>query len=395
MPIELRIGQSVDRYRILRVLGRGGGGSVYLAEGAPGEEKVALKVMHDHDLAGVARKRFEREAEFVMKLRHPHIVRLVDFGYTREHGLPYICFAHLEGLTVKEALRRDGPFTLSRIVRVTEQTLDALEEAHRHGVIHRDIKPANIFLEERAGNESVQVLDFGLAKALEGELLETTGLTRTGYRLGTPRYMSPEMARGAAVVEASDLYSLGLVVAEMISGEPVVTDDLHVAIMLEHAKDEPLPLSPAVTGSPLAPIVRHALAKRVDRRYRGAVEMRAALREVARRPSPLPLAEEPDAPTIQMSRPPADISIGSLDTAKIRRPRPPRHEEAPPAARNPAMPDETRTVEIEGDAPTHAWRRPAAPIRLEPPPELALWVAVAVGVLLAVVAFVLVVALVV
>lgn len=393
---ELRIGQRVDRYRIERVLGRGGGGSVYLAESDTGED-VALKVMHEHDLAGVARKRFEREADFVKKLQHPNIVRLLDFGYTRDTRLPYICFSYLEGLTVKEALRRDGPFSLRRIIRITREALDALEAAHDMGIIHRDIKPTNVFLERRAGEEVVQILDFGLAKALEGERLETTGLTRTGYRLGTPRYMSPEMARGEAVVEASDIYSLGLVLAEMITGHPVITDDMHVAIMLEHASDKPLQLAPEVHASPLSAIVRHAVAKHVGQRYRDAVEMRAALAELELPPEPVvedPLPEEPDAPTIQLARPAALVSMGEAPTKQMPRPEPVIQDDAPTVVQGIPMPaEEASTMEIAGDAPTHAWRRPPPAVKLETPPELSLWVAITVGVLLAVMAFVLLVAL--
>lgn len=394
---ELRIGQYVDRYRIERVLGRGGGGSVYLAESNTGED-VALKVMHEHDLTGIARKRFEREADFVKKLQHPNIVRLLDFGYTRESGLPYICFSYLEGLTVKEALRLEGPFTLRRILKVTHEALNALEAAHQMGIIHRDIKPANVFLERRGNEEVVQVLDFGLAKALEGERLETTGLTRTGYRLGTPRYMSPEMARGEAVVEASDIYSLGLVLAEMITGRPVITEDMHVAIMLEHASDRPLPLAPEISASPLAAIVRHALAKHVDQRYRDAVEMRAALNEIEPPPEPLPPPPpEPDAPTIQMTRPPvvSDASMGEALTKKMSRPAPLVQDDAPTVVQGIRIPEEPSTMEISADAPTHAWRAPPPPLKLETPPELSLWVAITVGVLLAVMAFILGVALIV
>jgi len=392
---ELRIGQCLDRYRIERVLGRGGGGSVYLAEADTGEE-VALKVMHEHDLTGIARKRFEREADFVKSLQHPNIVRLLDFGYTRDSGLPYICFSYLEGLTVKEALRVEGPFSTRRIIRVTLEALDALEAAHAMGIIHRDIKPANVFLERRGAAEVVQILDFGLAKALEGERLETTGLTRTGYRLGTPRYMSPEMARGEPVVESSDIYSLGLVVAEMITGHPVITEDMHVAIMLEHASDEPLSLPAAIASSPLAAIVRHSLAKHADQRYRDAVEMRAALREIElpREPIRSPIVEEPEDPTVQLPRP-EDVSIGSALTTEMPKPSALRDDSPTVVKAVPMRPsEEYSTMEIS-DAPTHAWRRPKAPVRLETPPELSLWVAIAVGVLLAVMTFILGVALIV
>jgi serine/threonine protein kinase len=155
--------------------------------------------------------------------------------------------------------------------------LSALEKAHALGIAHRDIKPANIFLVPTAFGDKVQVLDFGLAKMV------TTGgaeVTRSGALVGTPRYMAPEQVRGEQVSEVADIYSMGLVLAEMLSGTPVVSATKEIDIYMAHGSDEPLDLPEVVVRSPVAPIIRRAVAKRLEVRYRQAAQMLVDLRAV-------------------------------------------------------------------------------------------------------------------
>jgi len=271
---DLEAGDVVaSAYRIEGPIGLGGSASVYRATPLDGREAVALKVMHETDPSGVGRQRFEREAALMQKLQHPNVVPVKDFGHT-EQGLPFIVLTLLEGHSLGWVLKHAGALPVERVGRITVQVLSALVEAHGMGIVHRDIKPANIFL--CAGDDDdVQVLDFGLAKALQGDELLTSTLTATGFRLGTPRYMSPEMARGQKANEASDLYSLGLVMAELLSGRPLVDARTQIDVLMAHGSDVAFILPDVVLQSPLCGVIQRALAKSLEVRYRTAVQMLA------------------------------------------------------------------------------------------------------------------------
>jgi len=268
MPFDFRRGDLVaGAYRIEGPIGLGGSASVYRAAPLDGTETVALKVMHETDPSGVGQQRFEREAALMQKLQHPHVVPVHDFGHT-EQGLPFIVLTLLQGRSLGWVLKYEGAMDVTRVFGVAQPVLSALIEAKAMGIVHRDIQP-----EDAA--DGVQVLDFGLAKALQGDELLTSTLTATGYRLGTPRYMSPEMARGQKANEASDLYSLALVLAELIAGRPMVGATSQIDVMMAHGSDEALVLPEPVLRSPLGSVIQRALAKSLKVRYRTAVQMRA------------------------------------------------------------------------------------------------------------------------
>ncbi len=273
-PFDFAAGETVAGYRVEAVIGRGGSATVYRAVAAMGGPAVALKIMHEHDPSGVGRKRFAREAALLQKLQHPHVVRMFDYGYT-DRDLPFIVFELLQGRSLKSAVRHAGAFAPERVGRITLQLLDALVVAHDMGIIHRDIKPGNVFLRSGQAHDHALLLDLGLAKALEGDGIETNTITGTGYRLGTPRYMSPEMARGDKAHAPGDLYAIGLLMAEMLDGEPVVRAQAQIDILMAHASPGDLDVSPAVQGSPFHSVVRRALAKDLKVRYRNAIQMRA------------------------------------------------------------------------------------------------------------------------
>jgi serine/threonine-protein kinase len=263
------------KYEILDVLGRGGSATVYRAKQAGTATGVALKVMHEEigDGDGVGeRERFAREAELVQSLRHPNIVRLLDYGYT-EQNLPYLAFALLVGRSLEQRLHDEGGLEWLEVGRLCAQVLRALEKAHAREIVHRDIKPGNIFLVRTPLGEVAQVLDFGLAKVVQQS--SENELTRVGSVLGTPRYLSPEQARGEPVGQAADIYSLGLVMAEMLSGRPVVQGNTHFEMFVVHGSDRPHELPVEVLDSPFAAIIRRAIDKQPSVRYRLASQMLA------------------------------------------------------------------------------------------------------------------------
>ena len=274
----LPAGTRIDGYRIRRALGRGGAGTVYEAEAEGSSEPVALKVMHESDPSGVGRRRFTREAALVKKLVHPHVVDMVGFGHA-EWGAPYIAFELLHGHSLKQRLKKTGPLSVADAGKVILQVLDALVAAHALGIIHRDIKPANIFVCDGHQDTYTKVLDFGLAKALWGEGAEVASITDTGYRLGTPRYMAPEMARGQPMGAPGDLYAVGLVLAEMITGAPVVKGKSQVDVLMTHASHDALALDEAAKQSPFAIPILRALKKDASARYATAGEMHRVVKD--------------------------------------------------------------------------------------------------------------------
>ncbi len=271
---ELRVGPGdvvAGRYRIDGLLGRGGYGVVFRATQLPMGRPVALKMLLVEALAqGDGRARFRREAELAQRLQHPNTVRLHDFGES-EAGLPFIAWELLEGRALDAAIRADGPLAPARVAWIAAQALQALAEAHALGIVHRDIKPSNIFLCEVPGEPSfVKVLDFGIAK---NTLAHGTALTREGSVVGTPAYMAPEHASGAATTPAIDLYALGLVMAEMLTGRPVFPGDDALAVLMAQLSDARVPLPPAVLASPLGPVIARATEKPVALRFASAQEM--------------------------------------------------------------------------------------------------------------------------
>lgn len=265
------------RFRIEREIGRGGMGTVYLATHLGLERPVAVKIIRreyatDSDLA----ERFLREARTMAKLRHPHAAMIFDAGSLPD-GRHFIIMELVEGETLSEALAREGRFAPAQAVRIATQVCDVLEEAHRIGIIHRDLKPSNIMLSDRG----VCVLDFGVAKVLAStaESTATHASTGSGQLVGTPRYMSPEQCLGQRVGARSDLYSLGVLLYEMLAGRPPFVDPLQSALLVKQATAPPPPLPKLRQDVPrsLAMAVHTLLAKRPENRPRTAAAAKALL----------------------------------------------------------------------------------------------------------------------
>ena len=258
------------RFRIEREIGTGGMGTVYLATHLGLERPVAVKIIR-REFAGDAdvADRFLREARTMAKLRHPNAAMIFDAGNLPD-GRHFIVMEFVEGETLSQALAREGRFSAGQAVSIATQICDVLEEAHRLGIVHRDLKPSNILL----GKRGVCVLDFGVAKVLasSAESTATHASTGSGQVVGTPRYMSPEQCLGQRVGARSDLYSLGVLLYEMLAGRPPFVDPLQSALLVKQATAPAPPLPRLRQDIPrrLALAVHTLLAKRPDDRPRTA-----------------------------------------------------------------------------------------------------------------------------
>jgi tRNA A-37 threonylcarbamoyl transferase component Bud32 len=261
-----------DRYTIERELGQGGMATVYLAHDIKHDRKVALKVLKPELAAVLGAERFVQEIKTTAALQHPHILPLFDSG--QAGGFLYYVMPYIEGETLRSKLDREKQLGIEEAVRITTDVADALDYAHRHGVIHRDIKPENILLHDGRP----MLADFGIALAVK----EAGGnrLTETGLSLGTPQYMSPEQATGDRQLDArSDVYSLGAVLYEMLAGEPPVTGPNAQAMIAKLLTERPTRLQvvrDTVTGGIDAAVAK-ALAKTPADRFPGAAEFARAL----------------------------------------------------------------------------------------------------------------------
>ncbi|HET6334253.1 MAG TPA: serine/threonine-protein kinase [Polyangiales bacterium] len=271
------------RYLIEARVGSGAMGAVYRAQQAGLSRPVAIKILNrDRSLAGDTVQRFRREAQAMSALHHPNTVRVFDFGSTDE-GLLYLAMELLEGESVTQRLQRGGALHVKEAVQLAQAVLRSVGEAHAHGIIHRDLKPDNIFLARVQGEPLpvVKVLDFGIAKAVEGERKIDQFETLDGTVFGTPRYMSPEQAAGKPLDHRSDLYAVGIMLFEYLAGRPPFVDSDAVVVMARHIREAPAPLSAAAPDAPIPPcleaVVERALAKDPALRWQSAEEFERAL----------------------------------------------------------------------------------------------------------------------
>ncbi len=288
-PRDPLIGKTLnEKYRIEERLGIGGMGTVYRARHMLIDRPVAIKVLNQRFVEDdAARTRFEREAKAAGRLRHVNAVSVTDFGETSE-GYVYIVMELLEGRTLREIVAKEAPLEIARAVSIMLQTAAAVGAAHEAGVIHRDLKPANIFVTQRSDVPAVvKVLDFGIAK-LAAETLddeEPKNLTQVGVMIGTPRYMSPEQCNGLPLTPAADVYSLGVIFYEMLTGSVPFSGSSPLAIALKHSTDLPRPPREIVMSIPedLEWLVLRALEKRPEDRPANAAEFRSELFAIAER----------------------------------------------------------------------------------------------------------------
>ena len=303
------------RYRIVRRLGAGGMANVYLAQDTELGRPVAIKILNDrYANDDLFVERFHREAKSAASLSHPNIVSIYDRG--EAEGTYYIAMEVIDGTSLKEAIRASGRLRPAQAIAYTRQILSALRFAHRNGIIHRDIKPHNILI---GPEERLKVTDFGIARAGASQM------TETGSIMGTAQYLAPEQARGAQVTAAADLYSVGIVLYEMLTGEVPFTGDTPVEIAMKHLNEPPRPPSSRAPGIPadLDRVVVRALAKSPDDRYASAEELDS---DLARIEAGLPVAQETaEAATAVLA------GAGVAPTQVLRRPEaPPQPPRTPP-----------------------------------------------------------------
>lgn len=283
------LGRILDgKYRLDAQLGVGGMGTVYRARHLLIDRPVAIKVLNPRFVEDeAARTRFQREARAAGRLQHTNAVTVTDFGQTTD-GYVYIVMELLEGRTLREVLAKEAPLESARSVSLMLQISGAVAAAHEAGIIHRDLKPANIFIVQRAEVPAlVKVLDFGIAKlaadALEEDDIKT--LTQIGAMIGTPRYMSPEQCDGADLTPAADVYSLGVILYEMLTGTVPFSGSTPLAIAMKHTSELPRRPTEFVSTIPqaLEDVVLHALEKNPQNRPANAAEFRQELFDTAER----------------------------------------------------------------------------------------------------------------
>lgn len=286
------------RYRLEEEIGRGAFGVVFRAVHEALDSNVAVKVLRPRVVDEPhVRKRFEREIAVAKSLQHPNSIRILDVDATLK-GLPFYVMEYVDGRTLREVINDDGPLDGARVIRITDQILKSLAEAHARGIVHRDLKPGNIMLFDLPGeSDVVKVLDFGIAKALgTNESFETA----VGTVLGTPYYMSPEQASGAAELDGrSDLYSLGIIAADCLGFPPEYEADTAMEHLAAQLMPDPLPFPARIESCSFWPLIEKATEKIPSRRFANAVEMRDAL---ATATTPTGPSEAPPPPTRQAHR---------------------------------------------------------------------------------------------
>ncbi|MEW6435501.1 MAG: serine/threonine-protein kinase [Myxococcota bacterium] len=282
-PSDDYIGKTVaSKYRVEQMIGEGGMGKVYKATQIALDKPVVLKVLRQallSDERTVAR--FQREAKAASRLNHPNSISVLDFGQS-DDGALYIAMEYVQGKDLHQILSREWPLPESRVIRVMSQVLSALADAHSAGVIHRDLKPENIMVEQRRGEpDFVKVLDFGIAKIVDGSADDGPALTRAGFVCGTPEYMSPEQARGAQLDHRSDLYAVGVIIYQLCAGLLPFDSDSAVGFATKHLTEIPPAPSKRRPDAKISPamerLIMKALAKNPDDRPQTAEQFRAEL----------------------------------------------------------------------------------------------------------------------
>jgi hypothetical protein len=272
-PLENLIGRTLNhRYLVEDKIGEGGFGAVFRGKQIATGREVALKILHPHNVSDeTIVARFRREAEACSKLRDPHTVTTYDFDETPD-GILYLAMELLRGRSLHQVQKADGLLPAARVLKILDQVAASLTEAHQNGIVHRDMKPENVIIESRAGEDHVKVLDFGIAKVMSDERT-VPALTAVGQTLGTLEFMSPEQLRGQALDGRSDIYALGMMAYEMLTGSlPFKSVKSPIDIINFHMKQEPPPPSSLTSKASIPKQVDEIILKMVakDREHRFA-----------------------------------------------------------------------------------------------------------------------------
>lgn len=280
-PDDPLLGQTLaEKYRVEKLIKRGGMGAVYRGKHVLMDKTVAIKVLRP-SLAGddVVVARFSREAKAASRISHPHAVSVTDFGEA-ENGVVFLVMEYLDGRTLKDVIRSEGPMSLDRATEIVRQISGALDAAHQQGVVHRDLKSDNVMLSQTNGGDWAKVLDFGIAKIQEPEGVRDHDITAANLVIGTPQYMSPEQCSQTGPIDArSDIYSLGVILYEMLSGRVPFTGESPTVIMMKQVQDPPPSILAARPDLPqeIARLIERALAKQPADRFQTAGALFAKL----------------------------------------------------------------------------------------------------------------------
>ena len=299
------IGQTISHYKIVEKLGEGGMGVVYKAEDLKLERFVALKFLAPHLVQDEeSRRRFQREAKAAAALDHPNICTIYEID--EAEGRVFLAMAYLDGSTVRQKVKQ-RPLKLDEALDIAIQAGEGLRAAHEKGIVHRDIKSANLMVNARG---QVKIMDFGLA-----QLAEQSKLTKTATILGTPAYMSPEQAQRLPADRRTDIWSLGVVIYEMVTGRTPFEGERQQAVLYAIASEQPEPITALRVGIPteLDRIVGKALAKKPDERYQHIDEMLVDLREMQKQPG----LRSPDARRAQPASKPTSRTPWYIAAAAV------------------------------------------------------------------------------
>jgi len=338
------------RFRILECIAQGGMGRIYRAEQAPLGRTVAIKVLHldaRNTDDGNFRERFFREASVCARLSHPNTVRIFDYG--TEDGVYFIAMEFLEGRTLNDLIRKEGPVPPDRTIRIVRQICRSLEQAHGQGVIHRDLKPANVFLAVHGPDEFVKVLDFGLVKAVDSK----SQVTRAGNILGSPAYMSPEQVLGNPVTARADVYALGIILYACLTRTLPFKRDNPLAVLNAQAHADPPSFARVAPGvdvpTSLEWIVMRCLEKDPADRFESMAELEKALRLAERELTGSVASFEWGLTDGRLDMPPELEESGSQ--SRPLRPSPPVSDSVSDAPSSPTLNVETGTPSGEQQRP--------------------------------------------
>jgi serine/threonine-protein kinase len=290
------VGRELGTYKLLRSLGGAGLSRVYLAEQATGRKQFAVKVLRDQNFnqaaLDVVVKRFVQEARVVSRLHHPHIVDVVDFGVS--DGLAYLVMEYLDGESLRETLKRHGPLPWTRVLPMFLHICEALEAAHARGVIHRDLKPSNCFrVRHASGDDFIKVCDFGLARIIDEDL--PGGLLAGGVLLATPEYMAPELIRGVKPDPRVDIYGVGVLLYELLTGTCPFSSGKQTTVLAMQLLDTAIPprrVAPeANIPGAVERVIMRSLSKDPEDRFQSVADMRAALLDDTRAHKTVPPAD--------------------------------------------------------------------------------------------------------
>jgi serine/threonine protein kinase len=318
MPaVDPFIGRDIleGQFQILQKIGSGGMGAVYKASQPAMNRMVGVKILHPKlanrkDLVS----RFRREARAMSHLSHPNTTKVFLYGELDDGSL-YIVMEFLEGKNLNQTVRSEGPFLMERALPILIQVCGALDEAHKQGIIHRDLKPENIFLVQAGGlRDYPKVLDFGLAKVTEREMRPgSLILTQEGMVFGTPEFMSPEQAQGKVLTAGSDLYSLAVILYEVLTGKLPFDAKSPMEYIQLHVTGKPIPLNQRAAGKTFPPLLEEvmarALGKRPEDRFESAADFATAMQAVLQGKAALPaaIASIDDKQTVKMQTVPKDM----------------------------------------------------------------------------------------